>query len=369
VHLVALATRREIVMSTGEGALIRGTLRSFRRQRIEADWDALNAPDAGLTLGLWRELQQLGVTTLGLPETAGGLALDAESRFDILHELGAGAPALAFALVSHVTALALLHEAGGGRLPAPLDAAAIQDRFALVGSPLDRTPEASFRLVTNGHPSLSGSQRVGLPYPDWLVVPALDAERLRLCVLRANEEGVAFAGRPSSHGLRLIPFGELVADRAAVRPEDVFPWPASGRPANEADGLVAAALAGMTSELADRAMAYAHERYQGGKMIQEHDAVQEMTGPIELSRRCLRAVALQTLAHDGAGDGGASAFAVERVRQSALDAIQTFGGYGYMEDYRVERYLRDANTLETCWIHAAARQREIARARFAAMVA
>ena len=81
-------------MSTGEGALIRGTLRSFRRQRIEADWDALNAPDAGLTLGLWRELQQLGVTTLGLPETAGGLALDAESRFDILHELGAGAPAL-----------------------------------------------------------------------------------------------------------------------------------------------------------------------------------------------------------------------------------------------------------------------------------
>ena len=81
----------------------------------------------------------------------------------------------------------------------------------------------------------------------------------------------------------------------------------------------------------------------------------------------MRAVALQTLAQDGRGDGGASAFAVERVRQSGLDAVQTLGGYGYMEDYRVERYLRDANTLETCWIHAAARQREIARARFAAM--
>jgi alkylation response protein AidB-like acyl-CoA dehydrogenase len=354
-------------MSTGEATLIRGTLRAFRRQRIEAAWDALNAPDAGRTIGLWRELQQLGVTTLGLPEAAGGLALDAESRFDILHELGAGSPALAFALVSHMTALALLREAAGGRLPAPLDAASIEDRFALVGSPLDRTPEASFRLVSSGQPRLSGSQRVGLAYPDWLVIPALEGNRLHLCVLRANAERVGFAGRPSSHGLCLIPFGALVADHAAVRPEDVFPWPASGRPANEADGLLAATLAGMTSELADRATAYAHERYQGGKMIEEHDAVQEMTGPIELSRRCLRAVALQALAHDGAGDGGASAFAVERVRQSALDAIQTFGGYGYMEEYRVERYLRDANTLETCWIHAATRQREIARARFAAM--
>src|ERR1019366_9139847 len=66
-------------------------------------------------------------------------------------------------------------------------------------------------------------------------------------------------------------------------------------------------------------------------------------------------------------DGGASAFGVELVRRSGLDAIQTFGGYGYMEDFRVERYLRDANTLETCWIHASARQRAVARHRFAEM--
>ncbi|MFP5383351.1 MAG: acyl-CoA dehydrogenase family protein [Gammaproteobacteria bacterium] len=43
--------------------------------------------------------------------------------------------------------------------------------------------------------------------------------------------------------------------------------------------------------------------------------------------------------------------------------MQTFGGYGYMQDYRVERYLRDANTLETFWIHAAARERDAASRR------
>jgi butyryl-CoA dehydrogenase len=111
-------------------------------------------------------------------------------------------------------------------------------------------------------------------------------------------------------------------------------------------------------------MRYALERYQGGKMIHEHDAVQELVGPMELGRRVLAPLALATLSRHSAGDGGAAAFAVELVRAAGLDAIQTFGGAGYMEDYRVERYLRDANTLETAWIHAAARKRAIARARF-----
>ncbi len=102
-------------------------------------------------------------------------------------------------------------------------------------------------------------------------------------------------------------------------------------------------------------------------MIHEHDAVQELTGPIELARRMLEVLAIAALSEERAGDGGASALAIDLVRQSGLDAIQTYGGYGYMEDYRVERYLRDANTLENSWIHAAARRRAIARARFAEM--
>ena len=66
-----------------------------------------------------------------------------------------------------------------------------------------------------------------------------------------------------------------------------------------------------------------------------------------------------------AGDGGASAFLIEHARQAGLDSVQSFGGYGYMEDYRVERYLRDANTLETFFIHASATTRRIAATSFA----
>ena len=354
-------------MQRDEDLMVKETIHAFRTRRIEVEWDELNRPDEARHDALWAELRDLGVTAFAQPESDGGLSLDARSQFEILRELGAGSPALAFSLVSHVTALSLLYEASKGSLPESLAREVSGARFALVSSALDSVPETSFRLYSNGAISLSGEMRVGLAYPDHLVVPALDGETLRLVVLRADAPGVRFAAAPSSHGLRLVPFGPLSLDCHAVRPEHVFAWPASGRAAQLADGLVTSLLCGMAGELADRAMRYALERRQGGKMIHEHDAVQDLTGPIELARRTLQTLALGALSEQRAGDGGASALAADLVRQSGLDAVQTYGGYGYMEDYRVERYLRDANTLETCWIHAAARRRAIARARFAEM--
>jgi len=349
---------------TSDQDLIAGTLRAFRRRCLEPQWERLDAPSEARYQASFRELHELGVTSFALPEEDGGVALDPRSRFEVLRELGAGVPALAFGLVSHATSLALLVEVAGDRRLVPLLDLAAGARLALAASPLDRAPDTPFELASNGTLSLSGVGRAALAYPNWLVVPARQGDSLRLCVVRADAPGVRFSGAPSGHGLRLIPCGELAFGQVAVSGDRVLEWPASGRAANQADGLIAALLAGITAELADRAMRYALERYQGGKMIHEHDAVRELVGPAQLARRVLEALAVETLSASSPGDGGASAFAIDVVRQCGLDAIQTLGGYGYMEGYRVERYLRDANTLETCWIHAAARRRQIAKDRF-----
>ncbi|MGZ3442834.1 MAG: acyl-CoA dehydrogenase family protein [Polyangia bacterium] len=354
-------------MTTTEQQIIQETMRAFRKKRIEPEWERLNTLDAQRYTALFAALQEAGATSIALPEEEGGLALGPQAKFDLLSELGAGAPALAFGLLSHLSAVALLREAAGDQLPRALQSAFADARFALVASPLDGRPETGFEVHANRPGFVSGRQRVAQPYADWLVVPVREGEKLHLGVLRAHGEGVTFVLRESSHGLRLIPFGELVLDGVALGRDRVFDWPASGRVANQADGLCAALLTGIVRELAERAMRYALDRYQGGKMIHEHDAVQQLVGPMQLAARALQALAVDTLGSDRFGDGSASAFAVELVRQCGLDAIQTFGGYGYMEDYRVERYTRDANTLETFWIHAAARQREIARNRFAEM--
>jgi butyryl-CoA dehydrogenase len=350
-------------MAASDEQIIQDTLRAFRKKRIEAEWEKLNGVDADRYNALWQGLAEIGVTLLGVPEDLGGVSLDAASRFEVMHELGAGSPSLALGLISHTAALSLVCEAGAAGLPASLQEAVGASRFALASSLLDGVPDTELSLVKNGTLALSGSQRVMLAHPDFIVVAARDGANLRLCVVRADAQGVSFTPTPSSHGLTLLPFGVLAFDHVSV--EHVYSWPASGRAAAAADGLLTATLCGMLSELCERPMRYALERYQGGKMIHEHDAVRQLVGAHELSRRPLRALALATLAGEPTADGCASAFAVELVRRAGLDSIQTFGGYGYMEDYRVERYLRDANTIETFFVHAAARQRQLAKQRFA----
>ena len=339
------------------------TLDAFRARRIEPGWERLDRPEGARFAVLWGGLRELGITGLGLPGSRSGVDLDPASRFTIVSRLGAAVPSLGFALIAHATALALLDEATDGTWPGLLEALPSGAPVALAASPLDADADDAFQVTPEGR--LSGTRRVALAHADWILVPAQDGTISRLCALRLDTPGVAFAERPSSHGLRLVRFGELTVAGVALPSPLVLPWPRSGLVAHEADGLVTALLAGMAEELAQRAAAYAVGRRQGGKMISEHDAVQQLVGPTAFAVRSLRAMALDALSRQTRGDGGSAAFAVQTVRAAALDAIQTLGGYGYMEDYRVERYLRDANTLETFWVHAASRQRSIARARFA----
>jgi alkylation response protein AidB-like acyl-CoA dehydrogenase len=351
-------------------------MRGFRTREIEALWEQLDGPARAPFEELWQGLCEVSVPSIGLPEELGGLSLAAQAELDVAIELGAGCPALAVSLLLHRSALTLLHDAARAKVGLPQELAAAGDaRFSLLASPLAAVPDTAFTLQHNGAVLVSGSARVVLPHASWLVLPARKDETLKLVVLDARADGVQFRLVPSSHGLRLLPFGQLTLDHAAV--SAVFDWPRTGHAARRADGLLTGILCGMLREMTERAMRYARERYQGGKLIHEHDTIREMVGPMLLAQRALHALALDALQGepldgvdgvDGAdGAGAAAAFAVERVRSAGLDAIQVFGGYGYMEDYRVERYLRDANTLETFFIHASAVARAVAAARFASL--
>jgi len=354
-----------------EDEIIRDTLRAFKGRELDALFEQCNAPSRDLYTRLWNGISEIGVPSLGLPDEHGGLQLGPDACVAIMSELGAGCPALAVGTILHLSAHAMLSASRPSLTIAPaIDKALSSARFTWIGSPLAPEPEIGFALGPDGQRIvLSGKQRCVQPFAEFLVLPALLGDIRKLVVLAADHAGLAYEGRASSHGLRLLPFGELVAEGVHVPAAQVLDWPTHARAQNRADGLLVAVLAGMVREMAQRASAYAIERYQGGKMIHEHDAVRQLVGPMLLAERALRAVALDTLADaQRDGDGGASAFAVKHVRQIGLDAIQVFGGYGYMEDYRVERYLRDANAIETLFVHAAHVEREIAARRFASLI-
>jgi alkylation response protein AidB-like acyl-CoA dehydrogenase len=116
-------------------------------------------------------------------------------------------------------------------------------------------------------------------------------------------------------------------------------------------GIAAQAL-GIATGAWERSIAYARERKSFGVPIAEHQMVQwmlaDMATLIEGARLLvLRAASLKD-AHQPYGTAAAMAklFASEMAMKVTTDAIQVHGGYGYIKEYEVERYFRDAKITQ-----------------------
>jgi alkylation response protein AidB-like acyl-CoA dehydrogenase len=111
---------------------------------------------------------------------------------------------------------------------------------------------------------------------------------------------------------------------------------------------IAARAVGVARAAFEDAIRYAQERETFGKPICEHQAIQlklaDMATGIEASRLLVR----QAAAMKDRGErcdlqaGMAKLFASETCQHVALEAMRIFGGYGYTQEFRVERYYRDA---------------------------
>ncbi|HUU85191.1 MAG TPA: acyl-CoA dehydrogenase family protein [Phycisphaerae bacterium] len=102
----------------------------------------------------------------------------------------------------------------------------------------------------------------------------------------------------------------------------------------------------------EEATAYAKQREQFGKPLAEHQAIQfklaNMAVEVDAARLLVRKAAI---VQDATGSSKVESamcklFASEMATRACLDAIQIHGGYGYMKDMPVERYLRDAKLCE-----------------------
>ena len=116
-------------------------------------------------------------------------------------------------------------------------------------------------------------------------------------------------------------------------------------------GIAAQAL-GLASGACARAIAYARERKSFGVPIAQHQMVQwmlaDMTTAIEGARlMVLRAAALKDAGQPyGTASAMAKLFASEIAMKVTTDAVQVHGGYGFIKEYEVERYFRDAKITQ-----------------------
>ncbi|EWC58925.1 Butyryl-CoA dehydrogenase [Actinokineospora spheciospongiae] len=157
-------------------------------------------------------------------------------------------------------------------------------------------------------------------------------------------------------GLRGQSTGELILDGVRV--------PASARLGDEGVGFkiamtaldkgrmsVAAGCVGLAKGALEASVKYALERTQFGKPIAGYQLVQEMLADMAVNTDAARLLVWRVadLIERGLPFGTAASmaklYASENAVTAANLAIQVFGGYGYLDEYPVAKYLRDARVM------------------------
>ncbi|MDO1496585.1 acyl-CoA dehydrogenase [Pseudomonas putida] len=116
-------------------------------------------------------------------------------------------------------------------------------------------------------------------------------------------------------------------------------------------GIAAQAL-GIARAAFEAALGYSRERIQFGKPIIEHQSVANMLADMHTQLNATRLMVLHAARLKSAGHpclseaSQAKLFASEMAERVCSHAVQIHGGYGYLEDYPVEKYYRDARITQ-----------------------
>ena len=176
-------------------------------------------------------------------------------------------------------------------------------------------------------------------------------------VVEKDTPGFSVSKTEDKLGIRASDTAELVFEEVRV--------PAANRIGHEGQGFrialtaidggrigIAAQAVGIAAGAYERAVAYARERKAFGVVIGQHQMVQwmlaDMATAIDGGRLlCLHAAALKDRGEPFTRQAAmAKLFCAEMAMKVTTDAIQVHGGYGFIKDYEVERYFRDAKITQ-----------------------
>jgi len=179
-------------------------------------------------------------------------------------------------------------------------------------------------------------------------------------IVEKGTPGFDFGKKEKKMGIRSSATRELVFQDCFVPKENLIGKEGMGfivtmrtfdrtRPGVGAQGV------GVAQGALDEAVQYAREREQFGKKIISFQAVQHMLADmatlVEAARALVYSVARYADQSENPKEiskvsGMAKVFASDVAMKVTTDAVQIFGGYGYMRDYPVEKMMRDAKILQ-----------------------
>ncbi|MBN2079833.1 MAG: acyl-CoA dehydrogenase family protein [Spirochaetes bacterium] len=348
---------------TEEQAMIREMIHEFARGEIEPHAQEYNERGE-YPVEIIRKLGGLGLFGMMVPETYGGSGAGAVSYSLALQEIAYSCASVAVTLsVTNLTTEPLLRygtDEQKRRYLIPLASGEHVGAFALTEPEAGSDPSSLRTSAVKKGKSyiLSGTKQFitnGAHAGVFILIARTSPGKngLSAFIIPAGSKGLSVGTEERKMGLRASNTVELILDECEIPAANLLGKAGMGLEI-ALDALdsgrigIASQAVGMINACKDEAVNHARERRQFGKAIIRHQSIQNMIADIAVDHEA--AVLLAWSAASSKDRGGdfsreasiAKLFATEALIRCAYRALQIFGGYGYLRDYKIERIYRDA---------------------------
>ncbi|HTN64864.1 MAG TPA: acyl-CoA dehydrogenase [Burkholderiaceae bacterium] len=355
---------------TDDQRMIRDSARDFARERLApnaAAWDKA----AQLPNEIVSEMGALGLLGMIVPEEWGGTYTDYTAYALAMEEIAAGCASCATLMSVHnsVGCGPILKFGTDAQKQAYLPALASGSMIGAFALTEPQAGSEAHNLKTraelkNGQWVLNGSkqfttngQRAGMIIVFAVTDPALGKKGISAFIVPSNSPGLT-VGRPEHKmGIRASDTCAITFDNCTIPEQNLLGEAGAGLKialSNLEGGRIgiAAQAIGIARAALDDALRYAGERTQFGKHLAEHQSIANMLADMATRLNAARLLTHHAAQMRTAGlpclseASQAKLFASEAAEWICSKAIQIHGGYGYLEDYPVERHYRDARITQ-----------------------
>jgi len=177
-------------------------------------------------------------------------------------------------------------------------------------------------------------------------------------IVEKGAPGFTFGKKEDKFGIRASSTRELIFTDCKIPKENLLSKEGMGfivtmRTFDMSRPGVAAQALGIAQGALELAVRYAKERHQFGKSISSFQGIQWMLADMATEIEAARGLVYSTAKMVDAGikdvsrdSAMAKMYASDVAMKVTVDALQIFGGYGYMKDYPIEKYVRDAKITQ-----------------------
>ncbi|MFD1360483.1 acyl-CoA dehydrogenase family protein [Lentibacillus salinarum] len=356
---------------TKEQMMIREMVRNFAQNTIKPRAIEIDKK-ATFPLDIFEQMGELGLLGIPFPEEYGGSGGDTVSYAIAVEEVGrvCGSTGLSFAATVSLGASPIYYfgtEKQKETFLTPMAEGKALGSFGLTepnagsdaGGTKTTATEDGNDYIINGEKCFI----TNASYAETIIVTAATGKNdqgkniISAIIVPSDTEGLTITSHYDKMGVRGSDTAEIVLDNVRVPKENLLGDPQKGfkQFLYTLDGgriSIAALGLGIAQASLDKALSYAKERKQFAKPISDFQAIQfklaDMAMEVELARNMVyKAAWLKDQEKPFSKEAAfAKLYATETAFRAANQAIQIHGGYGYMREYEVERYLRDAKLLE-----------------------